>query len=178
MTTRPLYKIETSEADDGTLHPAEALWTPKGKDAVDHGFVIHDGAYVAGISSPDVSDDSRYPQAFIALGHQTWGALIEAAAAYMDRLHGWRSLHLYPGDDPAKVIHRIPRAVRTSGVFLQHPHPDNPCGCEWEGSWRMVWAPPTEPGAVPITAMRHPAASLAAVSIPDPDEGAPATWAA
>lgn len=42
----------------------------------------------------------------------------------------------------------------------------------------MVWAPPNEPGAVPITAMRHPAAPAAASGIPNPDEGAPATWAA
>ncbi|MDO0929857.1 hypothetical protein QQY24_32620 [Streptomyces sp. TG1A-8] len=42
----------------------------------------------------------------------------------------------------------------------------------------MVWAPSTEPGAVPITAMRHPAALVTATSIPNPDEGAPATWTA
>jgi hypothetical protein len=43
----------------------------------------------------------------------------------------------------------------------------------------MVWAPATEPGAVPITAMRHPAAPAATAIIPNPDEeGAPATWAA
>jgi hypothetical protein len=66
VTTTALYEIETSESDDGTTHPAEALWTPAGEDAVDHGFVVHGGAYVAGISSP--ADDSLYPQAFIALG--------------------------------------------------------------------------------------------------------------
>ncbi|WP_319690056.1 hypothetical protein [Streptomyces europaeiscabiei] len=46
----------------------------------------------------------------------------------------------------------------------------------------MVWAPATEPGAVPITvpitAMRHPAASATAADIPNPDAGTPATWAA
>jgi hypothetical protein len=42
----------------------------------------------------------------------------------MDRVHGWRSLHLYPGDDPAVLIHRIPRAVHTHVVFLRHPHPE------------------------------------------------------
>jgi hypothetical protein len=40
----------------------------------------------------------------------------------------------------------------------------------------MLWAPATEPGAVPITVMRHPAAPAA--GIPNPDEGAPANWAA
>ncbi|WP_449352111.1 hypothetical protein [Streptomyces shaanxiensis] len=35
----------------------------------------------------------------------------------------------------------------------------------------MVWAPRTEPGAIPITAMRHPAAPPNVTGIPDPDEG-------
>ncbi|MET7780420.1 hypothetical protein ABZU94_34740 [Streptomyces mirabilis] len=175
MTTA-LYEVETSESDDGTTHPAEAFWTPAGEDAVDHGFVVHGGVYVAGISSP--TDDSLYPQAFIALGHHKWGELIEAAAAYMNHVHGWRTLHLYPGDDPAEKIHRIPRAVLTWGVFLRHPHPDFPCGCEWEGSWRTVWAPSNEPGAIPISAMRHPAAPPAAIGIPNPDDDtASAIWA-
>ncbi|MER5699581.1 hypothetical protein ACFY1B_51745 [Streptomyces mirabilis] len=68
MTATALYEIETSESDDGTTHPAEALWIPASEDAVDHRFVIHGGVYVAGISSP--ADDSLYPQAFIAIGHQ------------------------------------------------------------------------------------------------------------
>ncbi len=42
----------------------------------------------------------------------------------------------------------------------------------------MVWAQATEPGAVPITAMRHPAASVTAAGIPDPEHDAPAAWAA
>ncbi|GHD52165.1 hypothetical protein GCM10010335_64250 [Streptomyces galbus] len=54
----------------------------------------------------------------------------------------------------------------------RHKHPDHGCGCEWDDTWRMVWAPSTEPGAVPITAMRHPAALVAAVGIPNPDEKA------
>ncbi|MEF9915639.1 hypothetical protein RJT17_36925 [Streptomyces sp. P5-A9] len=36
----------------------------------------------------------------------------------------------------------------------------------------------TEPGATPITALRHPAAPATAAGLPNPDEdGAPATWA-
>lgn len=50
--------------------------------------------------------------------------------------------------------------------------------CEWDGTCRLIWAPPTEPGALPVTIMRHPAAAVTAVGIPNPDEGAPATWAA
>jgi hypothetical protein len=176
MVTTALYEIETSEADDGTTVPAEGIWTP-GEDAADNGFVVHHGLYVTGIAAPN--DDGLYPDRFVVLSHQRWADTIEAAAAYMDRIHGWRALHLYPGDDPAELIPRIPRAVLTYGVFLRHPHPGHPCGCEWEGTWRIVWTSPTEPGAVPITAMRHPAAPAATASIPNPDEeGAPATWAA
>ncbi|MFF4360229.1 hypothetical protein [Streptomyces sp. NPDC001604] len=57
--------------------------------------------YVAGISSP--ADRSVYPLAFIALGHHKWSELIEAAAAYTDHIHGRRTLHIYPGDDPTEV---------------------------------------------------------------------------
>lgn len=173
MTTA-LHEIATSEADDGTTAPAEGIWTP-GEDAADNGFIVYGGLHVAGIGAPN--EDGLYPDRFVVLGHQRWADIIEAAAAYMDRVHSWRSLHLYPGDDPSVLIPRIPRAVHTHGVFLRHPHPDHPCGCEWEDTWRLVWAPPTEPGAVPITAMRHPAAPATATGIPDPDHGAPATWA-
>ncbi len=62
MTTTALYEIETSEADDGTTHPAEQLWTPCADDAADNGFVVHRGLYVAGI------DDRLYPVAFIFRG--------------------------------------------------------------------------------------------------------------
>ncbi|MFH8803980.1 hypothetical protein ACH4F6_31055 [Streptomyces sp. NPDC017936] len=58
MTTA-LYEIETSEADDGTTHPAEALCTPAGRNAVHHGFALHGGVYVVGISSP--ADDNLLP---------------------------------------------------------------------------------------------------------------------
>lgn len=120
MTTA-LYEIETSEADDGTMVPAECLWTPSSEDAATNGFVDYRGLYIAGIGAPN--DDGPYPRAFILLGHNRWADVIEAAAAYMDRVHSWRNLHLYPGDDPSVLIPRIPRAVHTHGVFLRHPHP-------------------------------------------------------
>ncbi|OIJ95436.1 hypothetical protein [Streptomyces colonosanans] len=177
MTTTALYEIETHEADDGTTHPAEQLWTPCLDDAPDNGFIVHRGLYVIGIDGP--TGDHLYPVGFIALGHHQWTDIIEGATAYMASIHGWRNLHLYPGDDPSVLIPRIPRAAQTHGVFLRHLHPDHPCGCEWEGTWRMVWAPPTEPGAVPVTALRHPAAPATAAGIPNPDhEAMPATWAA
>ncbi|MEV5982858.1 hypothetical protein [Streptomyces sp. NPDC052114] len=176
MTTDALYEIETSEGDDGTMHPVEQLWSPCADDAADNGFITHRGLHITGIDGP--TEDDLYPSAFLVLGHQKWVDIIEAATAYMARVHDWRNLHLYPGDDPAVLIPRIPRAVLTYGVFLRHPHPDHGCGCEWDDTWRMVWAPSTEPGVVPITAMRHPAALVTAASIPDPDQGASATWAA
>ncbi|MEU6353177.1 hypothetical protein ABZ896_28275 [Streptomyces sp. NPDC047072] len=175
MVTTALYAIETSEADDGTTVPTEGIWTPSSEDATDNGFIAYSGLYVAGIGAPN--DDALYPDRFVVLGHHRWADLIEAAAAFMDRVHGWRNLHLYPGDDPAVLIHRIPRAVHTHAVFLRHPHPDHPCGCEWEDTWRLIWSPPTEPGAVPVTAMRHPAAPATATGLPNPDQGAPAVWA-
>ncbi|MEV6049226.1 hypothetical protein [Streptomyces xanthochromogenes] len=175
MTAPALYEIETSEGDDGTMHPAEQLWTPCVDGMADHGFIAHQGLFVAGIGGD--TDDALYPVGFLVLGHQRWADVIEGAAAYMFRTHGWRNLHLYAGGDPSVLIPRIPRAVHTHGVFLRHPHPDHECACEWDGTWRMVWAPADEPGAVPVTALRHPAALVTAADIPNPDEDAPVTWA-
>ncbi|MEW2515772.1 hypothetical protein [Streptomyces sp. NPDC046870] len=99
MTTTGLYEIETNEGDDGTTHPVEQLWTPS-EDAAENGFVVHRGLYVTGINDP--TDDHLYPIGFVVLGHQGWADTIEAAA-YMARIHGWRNLHLYPGDDPSVI---------------------------------------------------------------------------
>ncbi|WP_367140636.1 MULTISPECIES: hypothetical protein [Streptomyces] len=115
-----LYEIETSEGDDGAMRPVEQLWAP-GEGAVENGFIAHRGLHVTGLDDP--TDDHLYPIAFLVLGHQKWADIIEAAAAHMARVHGWRNLHLYPDDDPAVLIPRIPRAVRTHGVFLRHPAP-------------------------------------------------------
>ncbi|MFJ2736099.1 hypothetical protein [Streptomyces sp. NPDC087317] len=174
MTAPALHEIETSEGDDGTMHPAEQLWTP-GEDAVESGFLAHAGLHVTGLDDP--TDDHLYPVAFLVLGHRKWTDTIEAAAAYMARIHGWRNAPV-PGDDPSVLIPRIPRAVHTHGVFLRHPHSDHSCGCEWDDTWRMVWASATDPGAFPVTAMRHPAASATAAAPPDPDHGSVlASWA-
>ncbi|MFH9426312.1 hypothetical protein [Streptomyces sp. NPDC017529] len=40
MTAPALYEIETSEDEDGTMHPVGQLWTP-GEDAVENGFLAH-----------------------------------------------------------------------------------------------------------------------------------------
>ncbi|MEV5568031.1 hypothetical protein AB0L54_35040 [Streptomyces sp. NPDC052196] len=175
MSTPGLYEIETSAGDDDTMHPAEQVWTPCADGETDHGFIAHQGLFIAGIDGG--SDDDLYPVGFLVLGHQRWADIIEAATAYMARTHGWCNLHLYPGDDPSVLIPRIPRAVHTHGVFLRHQHAEYACGCEWDAAWRMVWVPASGPGAVPITALRHPAATVESADIPNPDEGAPATWA-
>ncbi|MFI8308468.1 hypothetical protein ACIF80_34740 [Streptomyces sp. NPDC085927] len=117
MTAPALYGIETSEGDDGTMHPAEQLWTP-GEDAVENGFIVHRGLYVTGIDDP--TEDHLFPIGFVVLGHQRWADIIEAAA-YMTRVHGWRNLHLYPDDDPSELIPRLPRAVHIHGFFLRRP---------------------------------------------------------
>jgi hypothetical protein len=65
MTTTSLYDLVTSEGDDGTMHPAEQLWTP-GEDAVENGFIVHRGMHVTGIDDP--TDDHLYPVGFVCLG--------------------------------------------------------------------------------------------------------------
>ncbi|MFE9455011.1 hypothetical protein [Streptomyces sp. NPDC006739] len=58
MTTAP-YEIETSKADDGTIVPAEGIWTLEGEGATDNGFAVYCGLHVAGIGAPN--DDGLYP---------------------------------------------------------------------------------------------------------------------
>ncbi|WP_225829219.1 hypothetical protein [Streptomyces naphthomycinicus] len=154
MTTIGLYEVVTSEGDDGTMHPAEQVWTLCADGAADHGFIAHQSLFVAGIDGG--SDDYLYPVGFPLLGHHRWADIIEAAVAYIGRIYGWRNLRLYLGDDSSALILRIPCAVLTRGDFLRHPYPDHPCGCEWEGTRRLVWAPPTDPGAIPISAIATP----------------------
>ncbi|MEU2873010.1 hypothetical protein ABZ769_28065 [Streptomyces olivoreticuli] len=77
-----------------------------------------------------------------------------------------------PGEDAVENCSVVHRGLYVSGID------DHGCGCEWADTWRMVWALAAEPGAAPITAMRHPAAPATAAGLPNPDEGAPATWAA
>ncbi|MFD7136138.1 hypothetical protein [Streptomyces sp. NPDC059894] len=153
MTAMPLYEIETSEGDDGTMHPVEQLWRPCADDAADSGFVAHRGLYLSGIDDP--ADDRLYLVALVVLGHQRWANVIEAAA-YMDRIHGWRNLHLYPDVDAAELIPRIPRAVHTHGVFLRHPHRDRPCGCEWDDTQHRVRSCTAHRDEAPGGRSQHP----------------------
>ncbi|MFI6881131.1 hypothetical protein ACIBL6_47575 [Streptomyces sp. NPDC050400] len=172
MTTT-LYELETREDEAGRLHPDEHLWTPDYPRVRPErlGFVLHETVHITGFGEED-----EFPAGFLAVGHHRWATIIEAAAAYMDKIYDWRQLHTYPGNEQSDVIPQIPRAVHTHAVLIHHPHPDHPCGCAWDDQWRIVWAPATEPGAFPVTAMRHPAAPANTVDIPNPDDGAPAAW--
>ncbi|UFR07069.1 hypothetical protein KBP30_40660 [Streptomyces sp. Go40/10] len=96
MITKGLYEIQMHEDADGTAHPAEHMWTPEDADAEKTGFLAHGGLHIAGIGGPNY-DEGADPAAFVALEHQPWPAIIEAAAAYMDRVHGWKNFHLYSG---------------------------------------------------------------------------------
>jgi hypothetical protein len=76
------------------------------------------------------------------------------------------------------VAVRPPSTGQRSRLNPVHKHPDHPCGCKWDGSWRLVYAPPTEAGAIPITTVRHPASQSAVGTIPNPDYvTTPASWA-
>ncbi|MEU5476769.1 hypothetical protein [Streptomyces mirabilis] len=164
------YTLETAESDDGTTHPTEHVWTPEGEDALKHGFRSHNEMLITGIG-PETDDHLQPPTVFIALGHHPWMAVSEAATDYLENLHGTAG----PGSNGTT---RLLRAVHTHAVFIRHPHPDHPCGCEWDGTWRLAYAPPTEPGAVPVTALRHPAARPGDADLPFPGHGpVPATFA-
>jgi len=166
----PAYVIDTVEGEDGTERPNECLWTPAGKEAENRGFIVHNSMLICGIGTED-----EPPSAFVALGHgYTWTAVCEGAAAYMLRVHEWGDLYSYPsypGDEAPAVAPRMPLPEQLHAVFLLHPHPDRPCGCQWDDQWRIVYVPATEPGAIAVTVLRHPAAdppaNPGAAQIPD-----------
>lgn len=139
--TSSLYEINVREDDNGVEQPNEILWAPAGKDATDHGFIHADGLHLCG-----VGQEEEPPTEFIALGHgHTWTAMANAADQWMKHWHPTIQL-------PAHT--RPP--VRRHAVFIRHPHPAHPCSCEWEGQWRIVYAPACEPGAIAVTFMRAP----------------------
>ena len=175
-TTSPPYQLENAESDDGTLHPTEHVWAPEGQDAQDHGFHFHNGLLITGIG-PWTDDELKPPGVFIALGHHSWMSVSEAATDYLEHLYSTTEPET-SRTDAAPLTPALSRAVHTHAVFIRHPHPDHPCGCEWDGQWRLVYAPPTEPGAVPVTALRNPAAHPADDGVPFPDHGpVPAAFA-
>ncbi|MFC7796220.1 hypothetical protein [Streptomyces cinereoruber] len=131
------------------------LWTADSDPAELGALQVLGGLHITGLPAPD-AEEGDHPALFLLLGHHRWATIIHAATLYMDRAHAWRCWCLYPGDDPDETI---PRAV--------HTHTDD--------TWRLAWARPGEPGAVPVAAMRHPAAPAAAAAVPDRDDQA-STW--
>ncbi|MER8233147.1 hypothetical protein [Streptomyces sp. NPDC094049] len=142
------------------------LWVPE-QDPAEIGFVsVLGGLYITGLTAPEADEDA-HPVLFLALGHHRWVTVIQAADLYMRRVHDWTRWCLYPGDDPDEAIPRIPRALHTHAAI--HCHPD--------GTSHPVWTRPDDPGALPVTAMRHPAAPTTEACLPDPDrDGQTATW--
>ncbi|MFF4874098.1 hypothetical protein [Streptomyces sp. NPDC000961] len=143
------------------------LWTP-GQDPVALSFTpVLGGLHITGLPAPD-ADEGDHPALFVLLGHRRWVTAIQAADLYMRRVQDWTRWCLYPDDDPDEMIPRIPRALHTHATIH----------CHLDGTWHLAWARPDEPGAIPVTGMRHPATPAAAVAVPNPDlEPQPATWA-
>jgi hypothetical protein len=152
--TTTAYTLATVEDRNGARHPAEYLWTPTPDDAVKNGFINHNGLIVTG-----VGEENEPPSRFVVLGHgHTWTAIWDGAAAFMQSTWGWIDLYSYPHEEPPATASRTLPPIEQHAVFIRHPHPDRPCGCEWDDTWRMVDVEAGEPGAVPVTVIRHPAA--------------------
>lgn len=148
------YTLATVEDETGTSRPAESLWIPTAQDAEKNGFIAHGGLLITG-----VGEEQEPPAEFVALGHDvTWTGVYQAAAAYMKAIWGWLDLHSMPGERSAEEPGRTPLPQKRHAVFLRHPNPDQPCGCEWDGTWRLVYVDACEPGAIAVTVMRNPAA--------------------
>lgn len=151
MQTVP-YTINLREGEDGVEYPNEALWTPTGKDAEESGFITFHGLLIVGMGQED-----EFPSTFVALGHgHTWTAMYQGATTYMQRVYGWPSLHGPRGEEPADPA-RTPLPKARHAVFIRHPHPDHPCGCEWDGQWRIEYVPEGEPRSIAVTVMDSPA---------------------
>ncbi|MFB8043141.1 hypothetical protein ACFC8F_17845 [Streptomyces hydrogenans] len=147
MTATGLHDLVTSAGDDGTMHPAERIWIP-GQDPAALGFTpVLGGLHITALPAPD-ADDGDHPALFLLCGRHRWATTIHAAALCMQRVHAWTRWCLYPGDDPDEAISRIPQAVHAHATIHCH-HGD---------TWHLAWARPDEPGPVPVTTMRHPAA--------------------
>ncbi|MDV9188208.1 hypothetical protein R6L23_08260 [Streptomyces sp. SR27] len=139
--------------------PSPRLWTADENPAVLGFTPVLGGLHITGLPAPDAEPGSR-PGVFLLFGHHRWATAIHAAALYMQRVHAWTRWCLYLGDDPDDVIPRIPRAVHAHATI--HCHSDE--------TWHLAWARPDEPGAIPVTAMWHPAALAATGAMPDPDQ--------
>ncbi|MBD0743508.1 hypothetical protein [Streptomyces sp. CBMA152] len=139
--TSTQYTIATREDEHGVTQPDEQLWTPDGESAVEAGFLNYNGLLICGIGEEDDP-----PNEMVALGHGHARTAMWAAA------NAWLKRHDY-GQDHSD---RQPLPVDQYAVFLRHPHPDHPCGCAWDGDWRVVYVPVGTPGAISVTSMRRP----------------------
>ncbi|MGW3521472.1 hypothetical protein [Streptomyces hydrogenans] len=85
------------------------------------------------------------------------------------------------GDHPALFLflgrHRWATTIHAAVLYMQCVHAHATIHCHPGDTWHLAWARPDEPGAVPVTAMRHLAAAAAAAAVPNPDlEPQSATW--
>ncbi|MFI8425994.1 hypothetical protein [Streptomyces sp. NPDC085479] len=138
--------------------PGPRTWTADENPAALGFTPVLGGLHITGLPAPD-ADPGSHPAVFLLLGHHRWATTIHAAALYMQQVHAWTRWCLYAGDDPDETIPRIPRAVHAHATIRCHP----------DDTWHLSWVRPDEPGAVPVTAMRHPASQGTAVAMPDPD---------
>jgi hypothetical protein len=163
VTTLP-YELNLQEDwDTGVEHPNEQVWQPSDDtddditDALGSGFFAFDGiGLVSALGDPN---DELLPTTFLVLGHHPdREQMTGAALGYMTAVHHFPDITRYPHDDTdtAPPADPAPEISRLWAVFLRHPHPDFPCGCEHEG-WRIEEVPQDTEGAVAITTMRHPA---------------------
>ncbi|GAA2947523.1 MULTISPECIES: DUF3052 family protein [Streptomyces] len=82
------------------------------------------------------------------------------------------------GDLTDILVDALAGLTADGAIWLLVTKSGNPASSTPPTSVRLVLAPETEPGAFPITAMRHPAAPGTVVGLPNPDHGVvPATWA-
>ncbi len=166
MTTTGLHDLVTSAGDDGTMHPAEQIWAPDQDPAVLGFTPVLGDLHITGLPALD-ADAGDQPALFVLLGHHRWATTIHAAALYMQRVHAWTRWCLYPATTPTR---RSPHPARRPHA-RRHPLPPR-------RRWNLAWARRHQPGALQITAMRHPAAPAAASALPDPDrDDQAAAWA-
>ncbi|WP_328760623.1 hypothetical protein [Streptomyces sp. NBC_00271] len=75
MTTA-LYEIETRGCRRHHVSRRADLESRRGRQGAR--LLAYSGLYITGIGG--AGDDGAYPATFVALGHQTWSAIIEEAA--------------------------------------------------------------------------------------------------
>lgn len=144
------YVLTTAEDDNGKKYPSEVLFAPG--PARSDGFHDYGGLLITG-----VGEEEEPPEEFVALGHgHGMNQMYAAAEAYARRVLCWKSLREAPdGTDSSSWLQR---PAAKFAVFICHPHPDYPCGCEWDCTWRLVYVPADTEGALAVTVLKRPGA--------------------